>query len=155
MPLLRHLSQPCGSSPICHDRMFEGGPPKPKGMSCHLVIAYCSLLIMETFGHELMEGFSGKSGLGMCSCPLDLFGMLPLDPSPVESLLLTFGLLGWYFMGNLDFGCMVLLPYLLILPSFLSLLLLSSFLPPSSTFLHWVHIELACPFPLPTPWVMA
>lgn len=72
--------------------MFEGGPPEPKGMPCNLVIECCSLFIMDTFGHGLMGGFGGKGGLGLCSCPLDLFWMLNLDPSPVGSLLLTFGL---------------------------------------------------------------
>ena len=72
--------------------MFEGVPPKPKGMPCHLVIEYCSLLILDTSGHGLMGEFDEKSGLGLCSCPLDLFWMLPLDPSPLGSLLLTFGL---------------------------------------------------------------
>jgi len=58
-------------------------------------------------------------------------------------------------MGNSKFGSMVPLPYPLVLHSFHSLLPHPSFLPPGSTFLHWVHIGLACPFPLPTPWVMA
>ena len=53
--------------------MFEGGPPEPKGMPCHLIIEFCSLLIMDTSGHGLMGAFSGKNGLGLCSCPLDLF----------------------------------------------------------------------------------
>jgi len=61
-------------------------------MPCHLVIEYCSLLIMDTSGHGLMGEFGGKSGLGLCSCPLDLIWMLTLDPSHVGSLLLTFGL---------------------------------------------------------------
>ena len=63
-----------------------------KGMPCYLLIEYCSLLIMDTSGHGLMGGFSGKSGLGLCFRPLDLFWMLPLDPSLVGSLLLTFAL---------------------------------------------------------------
>jgi len=43
-------------------------------------------------------------------------------------------------MGNPDFGCVVLLPYPLILPSFHSLLPHPSLLPLGSTFLHRVHI---------------
>ena len=50
-------------------RMFEGGPPKPKGMPGHLVIEYFSLLIMETRRHGLMGGFGGNTGLGLCSSP--------------------------------------------------------------------------------------
>ena len=69
--------------------MFEGGPPKPKGMPFHLVIEYCSLLIMQSFGHALMGVCDKKSGLGLCSCPLDPFWMLTLDSSPLGSLLLT------------------------------------------------------------------
>ena len=72
--------------------MFEGAPPESTGMPCHLVIEYCSLLIMDTSGHGLMGGFDGKSGLALCSSPLDLFWMLTLDPSPMGSLLLTLGL---------------------------------------------------------------
>ena len=49
--------------------MFEGGPFEPKGMPCHLVIEYCSLLIMETYGHGLIGGFGGKNELGLCFCP--------------------------------------------------------------------------------------
>ena len=70
--------------------MFEGGPPKPKIMPCNLGIKYCSFLIMDTSGHGLVGGFGGKSGLGLCSCPLHLFWMLPLDPSPMGSLFLTY-----------------------------------------------------------------
>ena len=40
--------------------MFEVGFPEPKGMPCHLVIEYCSLLIMDTFGHGLMGGIRQK-----------------------------------------------------------------------------------------------
>ena len=58
-------------------------------------------------------------------------------------------------MGNPDFGCVVPLPYPLILSSFHPLLPHSLYFAPGSTSLHWVHIGLACPFPLPTPWVMA
>jgi len=72
--------------------MSEGGPPKPKGMACHLVIEYFSLLIVETLGHRLMGGFGRKSGLGLCSCPLGLLWMLTLEPSLVGYILLTFGL---------------------------------------------------------------
>ena len=72
---------------IFYDRMFEGGRPKPKGMPCHFVIEYCSLLIMDTFGHGLMGGFGRKSRLGLCFCPLDLFWMFNLDLSPVGSSL--------------------------------------------------------------------
>ena len=72
--------------------MFEGGPSNPEGMALHCVVGYFCLLIMDTFGHGLIGGFNGKSGLGLCSCALDLFWMLTLDPSLVESLLLTFGL---------------------------------------------------------------
>ena len=53
--------------------MFEGGPPEPKGMSCHLVIELLGLLIMATSGRGLMGEFGGKSGLSLCFCPLDLF----------------------------------------------------------------------------------
>ena len=69
--------------------MFEGGPPEPKGMPCHLVIEYCSLLIIDTFGHGLMGGFGKKNGLGLRSFPLDPFWILTLDSSLVESLFLT------------------------------------------------------------------
>ena len=72
--------------------MFEGGPPKPKGIPCYLVIEYYGLLIMGTLRHGLMGGFDGKSRLGLCFCPLDLFWMLTLDLNLVGSLLLTFGL---------------------------------------------------------------
>ena len=54
--------------------MFDGGHPKPEGMPCHLVIEYCSFLIMETYEHGLMGGFAGKNGLGLCPCPLVPFG---------------------------------------------------------------------------------
>ena len=74
------------------DCMFEGGPPEPKGMPCHLVIEYCSLLIMGTSGHGLMGVFDRKSGLGLCSCPLRLFWILTLNLDPMGSLLLTFGI---------------------------------------------------------------
>ena len=84
-----HLSQPCRFSPICHDRMFEGGPLEPKGMPCNLVIAYCSLFIMDTSGHGLMGGFGKKNGLGLCPCPLAPFWILTLHSSPMGSLLLT------------------------------------------------------------------
>jgi len=69
--------------------MFEGGPLEPKGVPYHLVIEYCSLLIMDTDGYGLMGGFNGKNELGLCSCPLDPFWILTLDSSPVGSLLLT------------------------------------------------------------------
>ena len=69
--------------------MFEGGPPEPKRMPCHLVIEYCSLLVMDKSGHGLMGGFSGKNGLGLCPCPLDPFWVLTLHSSPMRSLLLT------------------------------------------------------------------
>jgi len=59
---LRHLRQPCGLSPICHDRMFEGGPLKSKGLPCHLEIEYCSFLIMETSKHGLMGGSAERMG---------------------------------------------------------------------------------------------
>jgi len=59
--------------------MFEGGPLETKGMPCHLVIEYCSLLIMDTFGHGLMGGFNENNGLGLCSCPLDPFWISTLD----------------------------------------------------------------------------
>jgi len=70
---LHHLVQPCGPSPICYDHMFEGWPPKPKGMYFHLVIENFNFLIMEIIGHGIMGRFGGKSGLGLSSCPLDLF----------------------------------------------------------------------------------
>ena len=107
MSFLCHLNQPCGPSPIYHDRMFEGGPPEPKGIPCHLVIDYCSFLIMDTSRHGLNEGFGGWNGLGLFSCPLDPFWMLTLDSNPMGSLLLTLSLYGWYFMGNPNFGCVV------------------------------------------------
>ena len=44
---------------------------------------------MDTFWYGLRGGFGGKSGLSLCSCPLDIFWMLPLDLSPVGSSLLT------------------------------------------------------------------
>lgn len=69
--------------------MFEGGPPEPKGMPCHLVIVYCSFLIMDTYAYGLMGGFGGKNELGLCPCPLDLFWILTLHSSIVGSLLLT------------------------------------------------------------------
>lgn len=59
--------------------MFEGGPLEPKGMAFHLVIEYCSFLIMNTSRHGLMGLFGKKSGLD-------------LDSSPVGSPLLTFRL---------------------------------------------------------------
>lgn len=50
-------------------------------------------------------GFGGKSGLGLYSCLHQFISWLPLYPSVVGSPLLTVWLLGWHYMGNLDFGC--------------------------------------------------
>ena len=87
--LPQHLIHPCGPSPICHDCMFEGGPPESKGMPCHLEIECCSLLIMGTSGHAFMGGFNRKNGLGFYSCSLVPTWWLILYASPMGSPLLA------------------------------------------------------------------
>ena len=53
--------------------MFKGGPLKSKGMSCRFEIEFCSLLIMDTYGHVLMGGFSVNHETGLFFYPLDPF----------------------------------------------------------------------------------
>ena len=60
---------------IYHDHMFEGGPIEPKGMPCHFVIEYFSLLIMDTYGHGLMGGICRKEwARSVLLSPRPLFG---------------------------------------------------------------------------------
>ena len=52
---LRHLSQPYSPSPICYDRMFEGGPPDPESYGFLL----CIWVILLTYHGHFWAWISG------------------------------------------------------------------------------------------------
>jgi len=81
---------------------------------------------MGTFGHRLVGGFGGKSGLGLYSCLCCPISWLLLYPSPAGFPLLIIWLLGWHYTKNPNFGFVVpspdttyITPLPLILPPFI------------------------------------
>ena len=148
MPFLCHLSQPCGPSPICIDRMFEGRPPESKGMSCHLVIEYWVYLSWILLGMDWWGDLAKRVGLVCALVPLISFGCYP-------GILVPWDLLYW------PFGSRVVLlgkPQLWVCgPSPLSTYITplhslyphSSFIPYGSTLPFWVHIGPASLSPCP------
>ena len=152
MPFLCHLSQPCGPTPIYIDRMLEGVPPEPKGMSCHLVIEYWVYLSWILLGMDWWGDLAKRVGLVCAPIPLISFGCYPW-------ILVLWDLLHW------PFGSRVLLlgkPRLWVhgpAPLFVCITPLPLIILPFIISPTWVHIaslglhRVNFPISLPLPWV--
>jgi len=137
-----HLSQPCGPSPICIDRMFEGGHPESKGMSCHSVIEYWVYLSWILVGMHWWGDLVEKVGLACAPVRLISFGCYPC-------ILVPWDLPYW------PFGSMVVLlgkPWFWVCgptPLFAYTTPLSLIMLPFITSPTWVHIGSSSLSPCP------
>ena len=146
------MSQPSGPSLICIDRMFEGGPPESKGMSCHLVIEYWVYLSWILMDMDWWGDLVERVGLICDLVPQISFGCY-------SSILVPWDLLYWPFGSRVVLlgkprrwlcGLAPLFAYITPFPLTIT---------PFIIFPAWVHIaslgphRVSLPIPLPQPWV--